>query len=99
MSDCLTECLESIFGHDTDIKLEVICVEDRSTDNTLEILLEWENRYPQQLMVIPLQEHCGRDKAKEVALQYATGNVVLYMDANEARAQDVMRQALGEICG
>ncbi len=99
VSDCLTECLESIFSHDTDIELEVICVEDRSTDNTLEILLEWENRYPQQLMVIPLQEHCGRDKAKEVALQYATGNVVLYIDANEARAQDVMRQALGEICG
>lgn len=98
VSDCLTDCLENIFSHDIDMELEVICVEDRSTDNTLDILLEWESRYPRQLMVIELQEHCGREEAKKVALQYATGNFVTYVDANEGRAQDVMRQVMEGIC-
>ncbi len=82
-SDCISNCLNSIFGQKTEVQIEVICVDDRSTDNTVEVLTAWEARYPESLTVILLEENGKQGRARNFALSYAAGNYVTYVDADD----------------
>lgn len=83
----LPRCLESVLGQQTDgFNLEVICVDDKSTDGTLDVLMEWEKRFPEKLLVIPLEQNGRQGRARNIALQYATGHYITYVDADDAVA-------------
>lgn len=87
VSGSLDRCLNSIFEQQLDsVNLEVICVDDKSTDATLDILMKWEARFPEQIMVIPLEKNGKQGKARNIALQYASGNYITYVDADDALA-------------
>lgn len=77
-------CLDSILEQKiTGAALEIICVDDKSSDGTLEILKEYENRYPELIMLIPLEENGRQGRARNIALQYASGKYITYVDADD----------------
>lgn len=100
VAECLPDCLEHIFSQRMNVRLEVICVDDRSEDNTLKVLMEWEARYPEQLMVVALEEHCGRAEAERIALSYASGSEVSYVEAGTDVSGEKVgaEQVMEEIC-
>ena len=63
--------------------LEVILVDDHSTDGTLEKLKEIEKAYPESVMLIALEENVRQGAARNIALQYATGEYILFLDADD----------------
>lgn len=79
--DC---CLDSVekqtIGMDA---LEVILVNDASTDDTLSHLMAFENRYPESVMVIPLMENVKQGGARNIALTYASGEYVVFLDGDD----------------
>lgn len=80
----LPRCLGGILEQQIQgVNVEVICVDDKSTDDTLNVLMEWETRFPEQMLVIPLEENGKQGRARNIALQYATGNYVTYVDADD----------------
>ena len=76
----LGRCLDSIFAQ-TEQRLEVIVVNDGSTDQTRQILAEQEALEPRLLVVD--QENAGQGAARNRALDMARGDYVLFVDADD----------------
>ncbi len=63
--------------------LEIICVDDCSDDNTLEILNQWENKYPESLMIVALDQHTRQGHARNIGLQYASCEFIAFIDSDD----------------
>jgi len=60
---------------------EIICVDDGSTDASLEQLLRFRAHYP-ALRVVSLSRNFGKDVALSAGLEHACGNAVVPLDAD-----------------
>lgn len=77
----LRKCLDSLLSQTlTRAAMEIICVDNHSTDNSLDILSEYEQKYSDIFMLIPLSESIQPEYAKDIALDYSTGDYITYMD-------------------
>lgn len=61
-------------------ELQLIFVNDASCDSTYSKLLEWEDRYPNSVLIINLTEHIGTADSITLGVQYATGDYLCFMD-------------------
>lgn len=75
----LKECLESILNQSFK-DIEVLCINDGSTDKSLEILKEYET--DERITVID-QENMGVAKTRNKALKMVKGNYVYFMDSDD----------------
>ena len=83
----LHTCMESLRNQSVGIEiLQFIFVDDASTDDTLNILNDFEIHYPEQVVLLPLSQNQGQGFARNLALSYATGTYVLYVDADDTIA-------------
>lgn len=73
VEDYLKECLDSILNQ-TLSEIEVICVNDGSTDNSLQILEEYRQR--DERIVIIDKENGGYGMAMNIGMQKATGEFI-----------------------
>ena len=80
----LRECLDSVLGQSLR-EIEVVCVDDGSTDGSAAILSEYAARDP-RLRVIR-GEHAGAYKARERAFAVIGGEYVHFMDADDVLAE------------
>lgn len=86
----LKECIDSVLNQ-TQKEIEVIAVDDGSTDNSLEILHELQKRHP-QLTVIH-QENRGVGDARNTGMALATGEYIYFLDSDDYIAENAL-----EIC-
>ena len=83
-------CLDSILVRD-EIRIEVICVDDGSTDGTLNILRQYEQA-DQRVRVIT-QKNAGAGAARNNGMQYASGEYLAFLDADDFFEPDMLRRA------
>ncbi|SFQ39652.1 Glycosyltransferase involved in cell wall bisynthesis [Butyrivibrio proteoclasticus] len=84
--------LESIFWQEIDMNfLEVICVDDASTDNTFEKLKAWEKKFSDQLGVIRLSSNGRQGMARNIGLDYSTGKYIAFIDADDWLEKDYIK--------
>lgn len=76
----LRECLDSICGQ-TLRNIEIICVNDGSTDGSLSILEEYAARDPR--VRVFSQENFGQGHARNVGLSHGRGEYVYFMDSDD----------------
>lgn len=60
---------------------EILCVNDGSRDRTLELLGQWHEREP-RIKVINLSRNFGKERALTAALDFASGDAVIPIDAD-----------------
>ncbi|MGN0308499.1 MAG: glycosyltransferase family 2 protein [Lachnospiraceae bacterium] len=77
---CLTTVTSQTIGLEN---LEIICIDDASTDNTLEKLKQWEKRYPDNIILISSEVNGRQGRARNIGLQYATADWVNFMDSDD----------------
>lgn len=80
----IDQCLESLVHQTIGVdSLELILVNDASTDNTLEHLLAYEKKYPESVMVVACEENHRQGAARNIGFTYATADYVGYVDADD----------------
>ncbi len=91
----LEYCLESLV-HQTLQDLEMIAVDDASTDNSLQILRRYEADYPEKFRVI----HYGKNKrqggAKNEGLKAARGEWIGFIDSDDWVTPDFYEKLIGK---
>lgn len=78
-SDFLKECIDSLINQNTKYSYEVICIDDGSTDNSLEILSSYNDK---KIKVIH-QENGGIASARNKGLNMSTGKYVGFVDNDD----------------
>lgn len=92
-ADTLARCLDSIFAQSIGpFALEVIVVNDASTDTSPDILMAYERRFPEQLLVIHCEENRKQGAARNIGLSYASGDYILFVDADDAIAPPMIEE-------
>lgn len=100
----LEECLNSLFNQ-TLKEIEVVCVNDGSTDNSLEILHQFQKSHNN--MQVITQENSGPGKARNLGISLANGEYFIFVDPDDYLASDdvvetLYKTAKGnnvEVCG
>lgn len=75
----ITRCLDSILAQ-TYKSLEIICVDDGSTDNTSEIVQQYTN---DSRVVLIQKKNEGASKARAIGLNAASGSYITFIDADD----------------
>lgn len=91
----LPKCFVSLAEQTIGIEfLELIFVDDASNDQgqTWKMLQEFEKAYPESVIVIHLQENMRQGGARNVALQYASGEYIAFVDADDFVSEDFLEK-------
>ena len=86
----LSKCLESVV-HQTMADTEIIIVDDKSTDGSVEVLVEYAKRYP-NISLICLATNSGVAMARNVGLQHATGKYISFVDSDDYLDLDMIEK-------
>lgn len=82
----LDDCLRSVLGqHFQDI--EVICIDDGSTDESPDILRKWQDK--DSRIVIHHQENQGSSASRNTGLNNAKGEYVTFVDGDDIVCEDI----------
>lgn len=84
----LPKCLDSVLAQ-TCADFEAVCVNDGSTDNSLEILEEYQEKDPRIKVVS--QANGGLSAARNVGLLHAQGDYVFFLDSDDWIEPDALR--------
>lgn len=77
----LRKCLDSVCNQ-TLQDIEIICINDCSTDGSLEILREYA-RKDNRIKLIELLENCGAAKARNIGIDIAEGEYLGFIDSDD----------------
>lgn len=77
----LVECLESLV-HQTLQNIEIVCVDDASTDSSLKILTEYAEK-DKRIKILKHPKNKKLSIARRTAMAEATGEYILYIDADD----------------
>lgn len=87
----LAQCLDSLLSQ-TLTDIEIICTDDCSTDDSLDILRDYERR-DSRVVVVHQEENTGQAHARNHGLQYATGELIAFVDSDDWIAPDCLEKA------
>lgn len=80
----LGECLESLERQTIGLEnLEIILVNDASTDDTWNQIAEFENKYPETVIAINFPENRRQGGARNEGLRYASGEYIAFLDSDD----------------
>lgn len=80
LDDCFYSLVNQTIGFE---HLQLIFVNDASTDDTLSMLMSYEKQYPENIIVVDLTENMRQGGARNVGLTYATGNYISFVDSDD----------------
>ena len=86
----LGECLESVINQ-TLQEIEIICVNDQSTDNSLRIAKEYEEK-DSRIKVISNKQNGGLSYARNVGTNYAEGEYIYYLDSDDVLEPEALKE-------
>lgn len=86
----IVQCLDSLLNQ-TLRDIQVICVDDCSTDGSLKILNDYALR-DARIEVYRMAENSGQAKVRNEALRHARGQYVAFLDSDDWMASDALEQ-------
>lgn len=81
MEKYLRQCLDSVVNQ-TLQDIEIICIDDCSTDNSLLILKEYAEK-DIRFHIIEQKENCGQGRARNIAIDTAKGEYIAFVDPDD----------------
>lgn len=78
----LNYCMDSLIAQTID-NYEILAVDDASTDNSLEILKDYEKRFPDKVRVFHYDDNRRQGGAKNEGLRHAIGEWIGFIDSDD----------------
>lgn len=88
---CLTSIVSQTIGINS---LEIICVDDASTDDTWQHLQKWEQDYPKQVLLVHCDGNGNSGMARNIGLQYAQAKWIGFIDSDDWIEPDYFEKLL-----
>lgn len=85
----LEECIESIIAQDFE-DMEILCIEDASTDRSLEKLVQLAEKY-NQVEIIQHPHNKGLSAARNTGIKHAKGKYVMFVDSDDMLVADALK--------
>ena len=86
----LKQCLDTIVGQ-TLKEIEILCVDDGSTDDSVQILKEYEQK-DHRIKVLS-QKNAGAGAARNLGLRHASGKYLSFLDSDDFFEPDMLETA------
>lgn len=80
--DYVAESVRRVLAVDLPLDIEIIIVDDCSTDGTPEILVDLQKEFPDQIRVFTQDHNQGKGAAIRRAISEATGDLAIFQDAD-----------------
>lgn len=87
----LAACLGNVI-HQTLQDIEIILINDCSTDNTFKIMLDFEAAYPDKTIVVNSDRNRGAGGARNIGLSYASGEYIGFVDSDDIPSADMFEK-------
>lgn len=84
----LPKCMDSLV-HQTQQEIEIICVDDGSTDRSNEILQEYSKKY--SIVTVVSQKNSGAAAARNKGIEKAQGEYLLFLDSDDFFEDDLVQ--------
>ena len=91
----LSKCLDSLINQ-TLHEIEIICVDDCSTDGSLKILQNYAKR-DSRVCVFHLKQNFGTSYARKVGVSSARGSYIMFCDADDAFVSEACEHVCKEM--
>lgn len=91
----IDRCMESLLRQTIGLEnVEIILVDDASTDNgaTLGRILEYEKKFPETIVVVPLTRNMRQGGARNAGISWAGGEYLMFCDADDWLFDDAMER-------
>lgn len=86
LQECLDSCLNQDLSPD---QYEIVCVNDGSTDNSSQILSNYENKYSN--IVVVNQSNKGVSTARNIGIETAKGEYIWFIDADDFISDELLK--------
>ena len=84
----IVKCIETILKQDYIGKSEAVIINDGSTDNTGEIIRQYELKYPNKIKGIHHKKNLGKPEALNTGFRMANGDITVFFDSDSHLAPD-----------
>lgn len=78
----ISRCVDSILEHNKN-SVEVIVIDDASTDNTYNILLKYQDKYPDEVILVRQNENHKQGAARNIGINIARGKYLFFVDSDD----------------
>lgn len=85
----ITKCLDSIINQKTSYKIQIIVIDDGSTDNTLSILLKYKDKID-----IIHHDNCGIASSRNKGLDKIDSKYIMFVDSDDYLEDDSIQKLL-----
>lgn len=77
----IASCLDSLLGQ-TLKEIQIICVDDCSTDGTVKIIEDYQKKDP-RILLLRQEKNGGQSKARNRGISVATGEYIYFLDSDD----------------
>ena len=93
VENLIDRCLESLEKQTIGIdNLEIILVDDASTDGTWNRILSFETKYPESVVAIRCEKNGRQGTARNIGIDYASADFVTYVDSDDWLEADMLEK-------
>ncbi|MBR1877470.1 MAG: glycosyltransferase [Paludibacteraceae bacterium] len=93
----LPRCIDSLLAQTTTEPLQILLVDDESTDQSLSIMKSYAGR--DSRITVLTQKHAGQSVARNLAMLHAEGEFIAFVDADDALEPEWCEVHLAAITG
>jgi cellulose synthase/poly-beta-1,6-N-acetylglucosamine synthase-like glycosyltransferase len=93
----LPRCLQALRGQEYEGALEIIVVDDRSRDDTANVVRQFARDWPalRLVQVVELKMHCPKKNALAHGIEHSRGDLLLFTDADCVPSPQWVRSTVG----